>query len=129
VYPNQNSILSTYPTWTGVQSLPGAGYVPQAGDTIKNGVYQDFANWVRTIPTAWSDVRVSRVNEMNLGIYKNFQPTERLKVQFRFETYNTLNHPRFPAPDSNPADAAFGTVQKNQQNSARAIQLALKVYF
>lgn len=129
VYPNQNSILATYPAWTGVQSLPGAGYVPQAGDTIKNGVYQDFANWVRTIPTAWSDVRVSRVNEMNLGIYKNFQPTERLKVQFRFETYNTLNHPRFPAPDSNPADAAFGTVQKNQQNSARAIQLALKVYF
>ena len=43
-------------------SLPGANYKPAAGDTIKNGVYQDFGTYVRTIPTRWSDIRASRVN-------------------------------------------------------------------
>ena len=128
-YPNQNQSIANYPAWTGVQNLPGAGYVPQPGDNIKNGVYQDFANLIRTIPTDWGNVRASRVNEMNLGIYKNFHPRERIKVQFRFETYNTLNHARFGGPDSNPVDAAFGQLSKNQQNSARTIQMALKVYF
>ena len=128
-YPNQNQSIANYPSWTGVQSLPGANYVPLASDNIKNGVYQDFANWIRTIPTDWADVRSSRVNEMNLGIYKNFHPIERIRAQFRFETYNTLNHARFGAPDANPASATFGQVSKNQQNSARTIQMALKINF
>ncbi len=104
-------------------------YVPLPSDNIKNGVYQDFASWIRTIPTDWRDVRTSRVDEMNLGIFKNFQPKDRIHAQFRFETYNTLNHARFAAPDSNPANAAFGQVSKNQQNGARTIQMALKAYF
>jgi hypothetical protein len=92
-------------------------------------VYQDFANWVRTVPTAWSHVRADRVNELNLGIYKNFHPMEQIKVQLRFETFNTLNHPRFPAPQTDPYSAQFGTVSKNQVNAARAIQMAMKIYF
>ena len=32
--------LAAYPGWTDVQALPGYNYVPQPGDTIKNGVYQ-----------------------------------------------------------------------------------------
>ncbi len=128
-FPNQNQSLSNYPAWTGVQSLPGASYVPQASDNIKNGVYQDFAAMIRSIPTDWKDVRASRVSEMNLGIFKSFHAGERLNAQLRFETYNTLNHARFAAPDSNPADAAFGQVSKNQQNSARTIQMAIKASF
>jgi hypothetical protein len=41
-YPNQNQSIANYPAWTGVQNLPGAGDVPQPGDNIKNGVYQDW---------------------------------------------------------------------------------------
>jgi hypothetical protein len=128
-YPLKNTDISNYPAWTGVMSLPGGDYKPATGDTIKNGVYQDFANWVRTVPTAWSHVRGDRVNELNLGMYKNFHPTEQIKVQFRFETFNTLNHPRFPGPQTDPYSSQFGTVSKNQVNAARAIQMAMKVYF
>jgi len=80
-------------------------------------------------PTRWSDVRASRVNELNLGVYKNFRPTERTKLQFRFEAFNAFNHPRFAAPDTNPASANFGVVQKSQQNNVPAIQMGAKLSF
>ncbi len=53
--------------------LPGYNYVPTAGDTIKNGVYQDFANYMQTSPTRWGDVRASRVNNVDAGLRKNFR--------------------------------------------------------
>ena len=46
-FPAANSDISTYPAWTGIMSLPGASYKPKAGDTIRNGGYQDFGNYVR----------------------------------------------------------------------------------
>jgi hypothetical protein len=37
--------LTTYPWWSGVQSMPGCNYVPASSDSIKNGVYQDFGTF------------------------------------------------------------------------------------
>ena len=75
--------------------MAGYNYVPQPGDTIKNGVYQDFANFVQTFPTRWNDVRASRVNDLDIGLRKNFQIIERVKLQLRFDAFNAFNHPRF----------------------------------
>src|SRR5579872_2062483 len=94
-FPNQNTNISSYPAWTGIQNLPGYKYVPTPTDTIKNGVYQDFANYVQTYPTRWNNVRASRVNEVNAGLYKNFTFTERTRLQLRFDVFNLFNHVRF----------------------------------
>jgi hypothetical protein len=131
-FPNANTPLSTiqsYPAWTGIQNMPGYNYVPQPGDTIKNGVYQDFANFVQTYPTRWNDVRASRVNEVNIGLYKSFMFTERVKFQLRFDAFNAFNHPRFAAPDTNPSDSTFGRVTPSQQNQARSIELGARLSF
>lgn len=128
-FPDKNTDISSYPAWTGIQNLPGYNYKPAATDTIKNGVYQDFGNYVRRYPTRWGNVRASRVNELNLGIYKNFKIMERIKVQFRFEAFNAFNHPRFGAPNTNPTSSNFGRVDPTQQNNARQIQMALKLSF
>ncbi len=128
-FPNKNTDISSYPAWTGIQNLPGYSYKPSPTDTIKNGVYQDFATYIRNYPTRWGDVRASRVNNLDLGIYKNFRFWERFRLQYRFETYNTFNHVRFGAPNSDPTSSKFGVVDPTEQNNARQIQMALKLYF
>ncbi len=128
-FPTKNTNIANYPAWTGIQNLPGYDYKPTASSGISNGVYQDFANYIRNYPTSWMDVRASRVNNIDAGIYKNFRMTERFRLQYRFETYNLFNHVRFPAPDTNPSDATFGAVTKTEQNPPRSIQMALKLYF
>ena len=131
-FPDKNTTvatLATYPAWTGVQNLPGYNYKPAASDSIKNGVYQDFGTYVRTIPTRWSSVRADRMNNFDAVVSKSFTFTERFRLQYRFETYNVFNHVRFGAPNADPTSSSFGKVNPTQQNNARLVQMALKLYF
>jgi hypothetical protein len=66
---------------------------------------------------------------VDAGIYKVFQPTEKTKLSVRFSSFNLFNHPRFPAPDSNPSDAGFGTVNKSQNNPARTVEMGARLTF
>ena len=131
-FPNSNTPLATlqaYPTWTGVQNMPGYNYVPVAGDTIKNGVYQDFASYVQRYPTRWGDVRAPGVNNVDLGLRKNLNVTERVRLQLRADAFNAFNHPRFPSPDGNPSDAGFGRVTPTQLNQPRGLEFGIRVSY
>ncbi|HVJ09353.1 MAG TPA: carboxypeptidase regulatory-like domain-containing protein [Acidisarcina sp.] len=128
-FPNKNTDISNYPAWTNIQQMPGASYVPTAKDTIRNGVYQDFATYIRNYPTRWGDIRQQAMNEMSVGVNKNFAINSTTRLQLRFDTFNTLNHPRFGAPDTNPNDSNFGVVASSQINQARTVELGGKFYF
>ncbi len=54
---------------------------------------------------------------LNLGVQKNFQITERVKVQFRGEAYNVLNHHNFYVVTSN-TDASNCSIDPNSAVSA-----------
>ncbi len=47
----------------------------------------------------------SSYSNLDLGIVKMFQLTERLRLQFRTEIFNAFNHPNF----DNPRDASVGS--------------------
>jgi hypothetical protein len=76
----------------------------------------------------------------DLGLFKNFQIKEQMKLQFRFNAFNFLNHPlwSFPAGTNNLALNFDGTTGKiNNSNFGyttdkqghRVIQLAVKFFF
>lgn len=89
-----------------------------------------FGNMARYV------IRDPGLNNWDLAIFKNFPIRERMRIQFRFETYNTFNHTQFSGGDRagrwNPAtgeqvDTRFG--QFTAASNARIMQLALRFLF
>jgi hypothetical protein len=66
------------------------------------------------------------VFNMDLGIYKSFIVTERLKAQFRFESYNTLNHPNLFVDTTSVLIPYYNFVSASYAGN-RNIQMALKL--
>ncbi len=79
----------------------------------------------------------------DLGLFKNFPIREKMKLQFRVQMYNWLNHPLWSFPNGNnltlqfaqapnggaitQTNSTFGTTTVKQGN--RVIELAVKFYF
>jgi hypothetical protein len=67
---------------------------------------------------------------LDWSMFKNFAFTERYKLQFRWETFNTLNHPNFGNPNNTfvPGSTIFGNITGTSTNM-RQMQMALKFLF
>jgi hypothetical protein len=63
------------------------------------------------------------------SLFKDFAITERVKVQFRFEAFNTLNTPWFGQANTNINDARSGLLGNNQTNDSRNTQVASEMNF
>jgi hypothetical protein len=83
------------------------------------------------------------IHRFDFSVFKKFQMTERLSMEFRSEFFNILNHPNFNAPNfggngvvaiggsGNFNDPHFGEVGSTRFNpyDPRQIQFALKLYY
>jgi hypothetical protein len=86
-------------------------------------------------------VRGYGANQINLAVRREIRATDKLRVQFRAETFNILNHPNFGYIDPTYSDATFGQVTKMlnnslgtvqpqyQQGGPRSMQFAIKALF
>ncbi len=64
----------------------------------------------------------------DLGAFKNFTLTERLRLQFRSEFFNAFNNVNFSFPDATLGDPTFGAITGTDE-SQRQIQFGLKLTF
>jgi len=91
----------------------------------------ELGNVGRTIP----DVRHPGTVNFDFSMIKDTRITERVNLQFRFESFNTLNHVNYglvndnfgAGPDGRNSSATFGTIVTARD--ARINQLALKLIF
>ena len=85
---------------------------------------------LRTFPFFLDEVRIDPINNVDLGLRKDIQLREQMKIQLRVEFINAFNHPLFPGPTVNAGSTGFGAiVTSNQLNYARRAQLAAKFIF
>jgi hypothetical protein len=85
---------------------------------------------LRTFPFFLDEVRIDPINNVDLGLRKDIQLREQMKIQLRVEFINAFNHPLFPGPTVNAGSSGFGAIStSNQLNYARRAQLAAKFIF
>ncbi len=98
--------------------------------------YGSFGN----APRFFSDLRGPRFQDWDTALEKNWIFAERMRVQFRFETFNTFNHPSFYAPSAGATQysgcdpnagtscaSSFGTI--TNAFAPRSVQWAGKFYW
>jgi hypothetical protein len=114
-----------------------AGQVAQIlSAAVPSGFNQTRTAWFNTsafqLPVAGTLGNSSRnfligpaYQDVDFALMKNFRIVERLKLQFRTETFNLFNHTNFGNPTNSLASANFGQILS--ANSSRQIQFGLKL--
>ena len=87
-----------------------------------------LGNNVRYFPSTLPNVRTDNLHLMDLGLYKNFQLPNRLKLQIRVEAINALNYTVLWNPNVDPRNATFGFINQDR-NNPRDIQIGARFSF
>ncbi|MGA2888819.1 MAG: carboxypeptidase regulatory-like domain-containing protein [Terracidiphilus sp.] len=107
-------------------------YNPNAGSPalVAASTNATFTDHYRFLPQTLSNVRMDGYNNLDASILKNIKITERANFQLRFETFNTLNHPIFAAPNLTPTASNFGYITATATNSQpRQVQIGGRIVF
>ena len=89
----------------------------------------------RSTPSRSGQIRKHHAFTLDSSLIKSVQITERLRIQFRAESFNLLNHNYYGRDNFNtdPNNVNFGTVfpslVSNQNSNPRQIQLGIKAYW
>jgi hypothetical protein len=81
---------------------------------------------LRQFPSRFSTYRQDGANNFDYSVIKDTPITEAVKLQFRWEFFNGLNHPAFDPPQLNATAANFGLIIR-QSNVARRLQMAARL--
>jgi hypothetical protein len=87
-----------------------------------------LAQNIQMLSTRFSGVRAPGVDLWNMSAIKNFPIREKIRMQFRAEFLNALNHTCLAAPNTTPTNSAFGSITA-ASSQPRFIHLALKLTF
>jgi len=80
----------------------------------------------RTFPYEFSDVRLPPYHNWDASVSKNFTIHEQMRMQFRVDGVNALNHPWFSnGITTDVTNGAFGQLSPTERNLPRFIRLGL----
>ncbi len=70
-------------------------------------------------------LRAPGINNWDIGLFKNFQLAERLRLQMRLESFNTFNHPQWNVPIHDVSSPQYGQI--TSARPGRINQVGLKL--
>jgi hypothetical protein len=75
-------------------------------------------------------IRGAHLSNYDFSVFRNFDITERYKLEFRSEFYNLTNTPHFANPNGNVSSGTFGIISGTLSGyGSRQIQMALRLRF
>jgi len=88
---------------------------------------QALASNIRVSPLRFSGIRGDGQARWDFSLIKNLPVSERIKMQYRAECLNALNHPNLSTPNTTVTSTAFGTI--TGQDVPRLWQMSLTLKF
>jgi hypothetical protein len=81
----------------------------------------------------WNSLRGPAYINLDLSVFRTFSVRDKVKMQFRAEALNLMNHPNFNNPDGGVTDSNFGIISSANPGSRliaeRYLRLGLKFSF
>jgi hypothetical protein len=116
----------------------GSNRADLVGDPYPSGFESSVEKWFDTTAFAQpalgqfgsvgrNTLRAPNFTNLDLALFKNFDLPMKTKLQFRFESFNALNHAQFNAPNTNVTSPQFGVI--GSARPARINQVGLKFIF
>jgi hypothetical protein len=136
-------LLSGFPfTPTSTNVCNCGSFVPNRVNAVKPG----FGNLDNPTVNQWFDVKAFALpasgfqgnagrnvitgpafRDLDFSVSKNFPITENVRLQYRGEFFNILNHPNFGFPDANISNVTAGVI--SSAYDGRNVQMALRLIF
>jgi Carboxypeptidase regulatory-like domain len=89
---------------------------------------QQLGSNLRTFPTRFANLRADTVQQVDFSIIKALRITEKVRMTYRCEFFNSTNRAIFNPPDLGPTSSTFGKIT-SQANTPRRIQMGLRLVF
>ncbi len=120
----------------------GVSFTPPGGSTISQ--WLNSAAFAVPASRTWGDLPRDAVRgpgtwQMDLGIGKRVNLTERTNLQLRAEFFNIFNHPQYGLPQANFTASGFGVISQTVNTTTpvspvgsgtpRQVQFALRIAF
>jgi Carboxypeptidase regulatory-like domain/TonB dependent receptor len=122
-----DNLKGTPPAGSAATVLPGYRYFDT---TAYAAVVVDATHPARFGNAGRNNLRGPGFFNVDLSLFRSFALTERIKLQFRGEFLNALNHPNFSNPGSDISNAgAFGYITSTTGTGERNIRLSARVVF
>jgi hypothetical protein len=133
IYYTGVNLVPNEPIYLYGSQYPGGRAVNSAAFTTPSGT--SFGNAPRNFVRGFGE------SQVNLAVRRDFRLGDSLRLQFRVEAFNVLNHPNFGFIDPHLTDVTFGqstqmlnqslgtVASQYQQGGPRSLQFALKLHF
>jgi carboxypeptidase family protein len=132
------NIRQNSPSWNNINRPnlvgdPNAGSCPGGAAAGTASCWFNTSAFVRPPVYTFGDLgrntlRGARFQNLDMSLFKSFPFAEKLRLEFRAEAFNLLNHVNLGQPDATVGDAGFGKVTSTR-GTERQLQLALKLFY